>query len=230
MARVKKNEEIKKNAAESYAAYLSRQGVNEDVGLDLKKEAKISNAHADTDHGTLAESLDRSGLSGSGYEEYLRAEAAKNYQTASQTANEATAVAKAKNIGGYEKYLTEYDKLQTKISEAVIKHFSEGTNFSIEDAYNYAASKGLSEEHAMYTAAASVRAASEAAVKRIISFADKNALSPKQAYRYAKNFGLEKRYLDQIYEAVSTLSLWERDKYSSMTSEDYLNYIKKMNE
>lgn len=216
-----------KNKKDSFYTYLSKNS-SEDTAAKVIGDAAVKKKLSDTNYGIRAESLAESGLSGSGYEEYLRLQGQRAYEGELDAAVGMRAMQKARERSGYEKYVSEYDKLQEKIADAVIQHFSRGESFSLEDAYKYAIGRGLAEEQAYYTAAAAVRASSEAAVERIIAFADKNHLTPNQARRYARNSGLDERYVQRIYDAVGTLTEEERLRYSKMQSKDYINYIKTM--
>ena len=218
---------LNKNAKDSFYTYLSKS-TEPSTAARAVSTAAINERLTSTDYGALAERLSKSGLSGSGYEEYLKRENKRKKDSALASAEGAEAQSEARARMGYEKYVSEYEKLQSKISDAVIEHFSARDGVSLEDAYSYAVGRGLSEDHAYYTAAAAVRAASEAAVKKIIAFADKHHLTAKQARRYARNSGLDERYVKQVYEAALSLSEEERIKYSTMSPNDYINYIKTM--
>ena len=218
---------LSKNAKDSFYTYLSKNA-DPDNSARAVGNAAVKERLTSTDYGTLAEKLSKSGLSGSGYEEYLKRESKRARDSALLLSESDAAENEARARVGYEKYVSEYEKLQGKISDAVIEHFSEGGSVSLEEAYSYAVGRGLSEEYAYYTAAAAVRSASEVAVKKIIAFADKHHLTAKQARRYARNSGLDERYVKQVYEAALSLSEEERVKYSTMSPNDYINYIKTM--
>jgi hypothetical protein len=53
-----------------------------------------------------------------------------------------------------------------------------------------------------------------------------NGLTPYRAMEYAKSIGLDEREAKKVYDAVDTLTDEEKQFFSSMTPDEYYNYIK----
>lgn len=216
---------LKKNRADSYATYLAKSNPADSGSAEIIKDAELDKIKSDTRYGALRESVARSGLFDGGYEEYLKSlggggEAGR--------ALEAELASEGKRRGGYEAYLSDYERLQSKISDTVIEEFSDGNSFDVDAAFKYAVGKGLSEDSALYTAAAAVRAASIKTVDKVLAFSKKNGLSAKQAVNYARKLGLNGYYVDMVYQGLTTLTEEEKSFFSSLTPNEYLEYIKSL--
>jgi hypothetical protein len=216
-----------KNEKLSMESWLAKYGArNDNLLLDKSAEAKLTRALGSTDRGSLNEALTDSGLSGTGYEDYLKRLGEREYASDLKKAEGISYKLGYENSGGYQKYLSEYSKLQTKISDNFIKSFAEGGDFSEENAYQKAIESGLSRENALYSAVRAVRAAKDRAIEESIAFAKMNALTPYRALEYAKSLGLDEKEAGKVYDAVSTLSDDEKEFFSSLTPEEYYNYVK----
>lgn len=216
-----------KNEKLSMEQWVAESGVKADnTLLDKSAEAKLGSALDSTDYGKMNEALLSGGLSGTGYEDYLRRMAERRYNSDISEAEGISARLDYKNSGGYQKYLSEYSKLQTKISDSFIKSFAEGGDFSEENAYKKALESGLSHENALYSAVRAVRAAKDRAIEESIAFAKMNALTPYRALEYAKSLGLDDKEAQKVYDAVGTLSDDEKEFFASLTPEEYYNYVK----
>ena len=223
----KYSEKLKENNSADYDEYLARSGIAAKSNyLDAISEANAALAMKSTDRGVRAENLNKTGLSGSGYEEYIKAQNSAEYQGAYSIASREYAVSDSKNRGGYEKYLSDYDKLQSKISGELIKSFGETLNFSIESAYKTAIDMGLNEDNALFAAAKAVSTAKNNAINAAIEFAKLNGLTPYRAKDYAESLGLDKKSAERVYNALTTLSDEEKQFFSSMSPGEYYEYIK----
>ena len=113
----KYREQLKKNEADSYSAYVSKQGIRTDEQYaDALDKASLKKILADTNYGALAERLRKTGLNASGYEDYVRSENVKDHTSAVNTAKEKRAVGEHLNRSGYKSYLSNYEKIQTTLS------------------------------------------------------------------------------------------------------------------
>lgn len=223
----KYDELLLKNAKLTEEQYLAASGKRpNEILLDGIRDASVASALRNTDRGAISDSLSSSGLSGTGYEDYLKRLGASDLERDINSARGLSAKAAAENTGSYQKYLSEYGKLQTKIADSFIKSFAEGGDFSEKNAYRQAIEAGLSEENALYSAARAVRAAKDKAIDESIAFAKMNGLTPYRAMEYAKSLGLDEKEAKKVYNAVGALSEDEKRFYSSMTPNDYYNYIK----
>ena len=215
-------EKIKRNAAKSFTTYIAELGEDDGGSEAIKQSAKKDYTFSDTRYGALGEALSRTGLFDGGYEEYLKSVSSASYAEEKKRAEEAKMLAEGRRVGGYESYLSEYDKMQSKISEAFIKEMKNGSVYDINEMYKLAAERGLSESNALYTAAAAVRESSLTATDKIINFAARYGLSPKQTVNYAKGFGLQKHYVTKIEEAVKQFTEYNPE---GLSYSEYMEYI-----
>ncbi len=219
-------EELKKNAADTYNQYLAKNGIDSRSGyLDAVANAKVSRELSDISRGSIAESLFTSGLSKSGYADYLKGLREDDYSQNLSRAEREAAIADYKNASGYEKYLADYEKIQNEISNTFIEAFSKGDIFDYDEAYKQAVAAGLNKEFATSAATRAIDAAIENTIERAIAFAKINSLSSKRAKEYAKSLGLSDFYADKVYQAISNFNENEKEYFSSMTPDEYYQYI-----
>lgn len=220
------SDKLKSNNPKTYLAYLSEDGANGNFAYrDRIATAKNEKALSDSDYGAVASMLLSSGLSNSGYQDYLKSQADKRYLASTAIAENRKKTDEYKNLSGYEKYLSDYDALQNKISKSVLKAISEGGDFNFNNALAKAISAGLSKHLATETASEGVRLAKEQAYISALAFAKANNLTAAKAKDYALFLGLDDNYATRLYDEISTFSENEKAFYSSMSAEDYYNYI-----
>ena len=187
----KYGESAKRNLQKSYAAFVAEEGKNPDYAYaEAMKSAKAKKAISDTNYGSRSASLYSKGLSSSGYEDLLRSEAERSYDTAKKDAEGAKYSGEFKNVSGYESYLSNYESLQKKISDSVVKELEAGGNFDLESAYKRAIEAGLNEDSAYAAANAGVAKAKSKAFNDAITYAKEKNLSAKSAKKYAESLGL----------------------------------------
>ena len=218
---------IKNNEAKSYSDYLSQNGIRaEEKYYDTLSKADTDMAVKDTNYGAKASYLHSSGLNKSGYEEYLRGKNAKSYFTSLNQASEEKSIDEYKNKTGYQNYLSDYESIQTKIAESVMKKIASGNNFSFEDAYAEALRAGVSGSLAYVTAQNGISKARQKTIKRVMQYAEENNLTAQQAREYALELGLEEVYADRIHDSIPGVSLNDESFYSGMSAAEYYEYIK----
>lgn len=219
-------EEFKKNSAKSYETYLKEQGKDRDVSYyDALSEANTKRALTDADYGASAEGLLSSGLSSSGFRDYLESSSEQTLTGRVRAAEEERALEEYRTHSGYERYLSDYNSLQSKISEELIKSISKEYDFDYENAFDKAVAAGLSETLARSTAADAVTLARINAFNEAITFAKINKLSANEAKKYAKSLGLSEVYAERVYNEISVLNDDEKKFFSSMSPEQYYDYI-----
>lgn len=220
-----------KNEEDSYLAYVSKNGVREDERYyDAITKADTDRIISSSDYGTRADSLHSYGLNFSGFEDYLKSNAENQYLKKSDAAERGRYTDEYKNKQGYLEYLSDYEKLQSSISESVIKDIASKRNFSFADALREAVRAGISKDLAYATASSAVKQAKENTLKQALSFAKINNLSAKKAKTYALSLGLDERYAERVYNAIANLTEAEKNFYSKMSANDYYQYIKSQTE
>ena len=221
----KKN--LDKNLPDTYESYLAKEGARaNDLYLSSVSESKALENFESPNFGKESERLIELGLNGSGYEDYLLAESAKQAKKRHNSAITAKEETDYYNRSGYAKYLSDYEALQEKISSSVIASVKENLNFNLDDAYRLAVNSGLREPYATETAKSAVSKAKRAAVNKAIAYADEKGLSAIKAKAYAKSLGLDGKYLEEVYDTVSYLDAEDKKYFSSLSTEDYINYLK----
>lgn len=223
---LKYKEKLKENAKMSYDTYIAdNDNLGEVKYRDKVREINTDKKISDTNYGSLSDSLATAGLSGSGYEDYLKTQTEKTYLKQLNAAIGDLKRDEYKNTSGYQKYLSSFASLQSKISESVIDSIAESGSFDFDAAYKKALDAGISEDLAFHTAARGTALARKAAVENAITFAKLNGLSPLRAKKYAEGLGLEDIYAEEVYDAISTFNMFEKDYFASMTSDGYYEYI-----
>lgn len=217
---------LRENASDTYYQYLAKSGTDpERIYLDAIAEADAARLISRARSSGKAEALSAAGLSSSGYAEYLREGEGAKVAAARSAALSKRAEGEAQNASGYEKYLSDYDKLQQRISEQVIKEFTESGSLSLEDAYRRAIFAGIGDTYAMQTATKAQGSAITNAVNKAISYAKLYSLSPSKAEDYARSLGLSDFYVRKVSREISKFSEEQKEFISSMTPEEYYDYI-----
>lgn len=223
---LKHKEKLKENAKKSYVSYIGENGnFNEESYRDSLRSADTAEKLSSSDYGALSESLYQSGLSSSGYEDYLKTEAYRAAEKEKLTAQRKLKEGEYENIHGYEKYVSDYNSLQTKLSKSVIELIVENRGFDYDEAFKTAVDAGIGEDMAHYTASQGVALARRKAINDAITFAKLNGLSAYRAKKYAMDMGLEEFYAEEVYNAMATFTDVEKDYYSSMSPDGYYQYI-----
>ena len=218
---------LNENLPDTYESFLAKEGILSDEEY-LDSLAKISTAErlGDTNFGAKAANLTRLGLDSSGYEDYLLSESLKKSAAGRNASLYSKENSDYKNRSEYARYLSDYEALQEKISESVIASVTENLNFDVEAAYRLAVNSGLSEAYAAETAKSAVSKAKRAAVKKATAYAKEKGLSALKAKNYAKSLGLDGKYLEEVYDTVSYLDTERKQYLESLSTQDYLKYLK----
>jgi hypothetical protein len=218
---------LNENLPDTYESYLAKEGVlAKEGGLELLSEGKAAEKFESTNFGDKSEKLAKLGLDGSGYEDYLLAQSANQAKARRNASLLFKETADYENRSAYAKYLSDYESLQEKISNSVIASVKENLNFNVDEAYRLAVNSGLSESYATETAKSAVSQAKRAAVQKAIAYADEKGLSALKAKDYAKSLGLDGKYLEEVYDAVSYLDYEQKRYFSSLSTKEYISYLK----
>ena len=223
------NNLLNKNEEDSYYAYVSKNGIRKTENYyDTLAKSDTVRTLSSTDYGAGADYLASSGLNASGYEDYLKSQNQSRYNASLYSAEEEKSLDEYRNRRGYQEYLSDYEKLQSSISESLIKSIASKKNFNYADALSEAVRAGISKDLAYFTASAAVKKAKENTVKEAIGFAKLNNLSAKEAKNYAVSLGLDERYANMVYEELSNLTEAEKSFYAKMTADEYYEYVKSL--
>ena len=226
MAKSKREELIRKNEPQSFERYIAEFGKDAKALLATKEaDIKASAITSSTDSGALNEKLTSSGLSGSGYEDYLKSRVELSTRARLDAARHESELAKLENRQGYARYLSHHDAVQEKLAEELTEKLSLEAVPNYEKMLSTALSAGLTEERAVSTAASAYEKASNYSVYKAIAFARKNDLTPLRAKQYALAIGLGEDLAERVYEATYTLSSDAAPSYQSVSAEEYIDYL-----
>ena len=218
---------LNKNEADSYVTYVSKNGVSRKNKYQAALEdAATKRKLSDTNYGALADRLSDSGLNASGYEDYLASKSNSRYNSSVGAAREKLLIDEYTERSGYASYLSDYERIQSKLSESLIKKISGENNLNLDSAYSEVVNAGLSKSLAYATASAAVEKAKENVTVKAINFAKKNYLSASDAQKYALKLGLDDNSAKIVYNAISALSDDDKDYYSGMSAKEYYSYVK----
>lgn len=223
----KYNDLLNKNEADSYYTYVSKNGVKAEKKYhEALVNADTARMLSSADYGAAAERLNTSGLNRSGYEDYINSQGLKTYASKLKKAEEVRMVDEYKNRTGYKNYLSDYESIQMKISESVIKKISEGDNLNFEDAYLEALNAGISKSLAYATAKEGVEKATEKVAVKALDYAKINGLSAEEAQNHALELGLDEDTAKRIYKEIFLIRLKEEESDTTVSADDYFDYIK----
>ena len=216
-----------KNAPDDYVTYVSKNGSSAKNKYHASLESTaVKRKLQDTDYGYLADGLSDAGLNASGYEDYLRTKTNAEYRANVGAARENFLRGEAADRSGYASYLSDYEAMQTKLSESLIKKISDDNNLNLENAYSEVINAGISKELAEATAMAGVEKAKENVTVKAINFSKKNRLSAYEAKKYAHALGLDDECAKIVYDAIRALTDEQITSYSGMSAKEYYTYAK----
>lgn len=220
-----------KHKKESYSDWVKSSGINsERIYKDALRDAETDYKRAGAEYGSLAERLSQNGLSASGYSDYINSSAYAEMQKRKSDALKGYSENEAKNLSGYQSYVSGIDKeisketkdylsLLTSLnkdgSDLYMETVSTVEKYGIIDydtAYGMALKAGLSEEDARSAAELSTALTRRALKTKIIEAAIKDNMDGDEARAYAKSLGLNDEDADEIYEYVDSL---DKGEYSS---------------
>ena len=226
LSKEKYRESLLKNDRKSFEEYLKENSsFGESRYSDALTEAATKLHLGSSDHGATASDLADRGLSSSGYADYLSGKAIRDYENAALSAKRRLEADRGEELSGYEKYISDYDSMQKKISKSVIESIKNSSEFDLEKAYETAVRAGLAEPLAFESAAAGVAGAKEKAYQDALLFVKLNAFTPKRAEEYAKSIGLDDRTAKRLYDELAQFKHIDSLFLDGMSSEAYYYYV-----
>lgn len=218
--------QIQKNAPKDYESWLLENNNTLADAKDAAMNAAASSSFTSPTYGTKAKELSTGGLLSSGYADYLKSLAARSDNESKRVAQGKIKIANDKTREGYSDYIKRYNAQQEKIQQSYILDIIERGLFDIEQAYKIALISGLSKERALYSAAKGITASKNEAIKKAISYAKERGYTHEGAKKYAIGLGLDEKSADRVAESISGLTKEERDRYASMSVEEYIASLK----
>lgn len=218
----------RKNRAKSFEEYVAESGKDLTGALaEEKAEAKATLERDATNTGALGARLGGSGLSGSGYEDYMRSRAELSAKERTEAAIHESELKRLSNTSGYTKYLNDREEVQNKLADAMVDKLSFEAIPDYDSMLDKMLSAGLSEERAVIAASTAYENASENAVYRAIAFARGNYLTAARAKEYAISIGLSEELAERVYEATHALSQNVKLNFQNLSLDEFNDFIKK---
>ena len=212
----KRLKSYKEYAGESLASSKSRL---EDTLTQIEAEGR-------TTRSARAERLSDSGLSSSGYSEYLKMREMKSSLAEENEAKRELLEAEANAYEGYAKYLNDYLNIQETAKNKFISQLIKDGVFDEREARRRAYDSGLSEENAEEAANLGSLIARKQAIKRASEYASTRNYSYKGAKHYALSLGLSEADAKRVAEAVGRVTESEANKYAELDKDSYFELIK----
>lgn len=195
-------EYLKNERIGDYASYLARIGeLTEAEGKTLAK-ADTEHAKALPGYGATGDSLLKSGLSESGYADYLGSVAYANRQKARDSLAKA-----AQGRAEKEKQAALEAEEEEKSRKTAVLEKVRAAGFINEDAaYRYALALGLKEGDAkeVATAALDAQNSSRAKIAAVVKTCIKNGYYTNQSYAYALSLGYSEEFASTVAELMET--------------------------
>lgn len=222
----KLSEKNRARSYEEYAAEFAKDGQSEVRRAKSETEAELLRDAANT--GALGERLSKSGLSGSGYEDYLRSRAELSAKERMDAARHSAAITDLQNRSAYAKYVSRHEEVQSKLADNMIEKLSREAAPNYDKMLSAMLGAGLTEERAEIAAESAYKNASDYAVYRALNFSKQNRLTPLRSKSYALSIGLGEELAERVYNAMTTLMADPYEQYRNLSSEEYDDYIFKL--
>lgn len=212
--------------AKGYAKWLSEYSVNPSV----KKAQTV--AQADTSYrtslsgyGKNAEGLAASGLSDSGYAEYLNAlsKSARDTELARAALTEGKSA--ARDMKDYQTYLDGIEDERSRLYEKAVKAIESDKLAAYGAAYDRALALGLDEESARRAATEASSAVKSALKQKLLTEISTKRMTSEATRAYALTVGLDEEVADELAEFAHKLN---ESTDTDGTTESYLNYLKNL--
>jgi Mn-dependent DtxR family transcriptional regulator len=213
----------KKKASKSYAEWLKSHGIaSQSIYENSLKDAETEYKMAKAEYGARAEALAKSGLSGSGYSDYLSAKAYEAMQKNKFNAKNAFQENERQNVAGYETYLANIKSEQNKLYKSTGDDIIKNQITKYDEAYRFAVESGLSSEKAEKLAKTATKIVNDEIKKAISKLIIENKLSDKEASAYAIFHGLSKEDADELAKFAKS---YNYINFGNDESDSYLDFI-----
>lgn len=210
---------------ESYESWLRENGIDSQSIYDATvKDAKTDYEKAKAEYGSIAESLAETGLSKSGYSDYVNSKAYSEYQKRKQGALSDYTQNEAHNKSSYASYLDKLSKEKDTLYKNTEKEIIDKNILDFNDAYDYAIGLGIDVDDASKIAKRSTDYTRNQLKTEIGKLVISSKLSKSEARAYALFRGLSEKEADEISDFASEYS----DYFTRPTGTSYLEYLKEM--
>lgn len=220
-----RREKERASGPETFEDFIRRNG-DDHVGKHTAavKAALSERARAGGGYGAEGERLGSAGLNDDGYRSFLEGKADRRLSAKIGVADEEMADDYRTSLGGYERYLEEYNPRRDEKIEKVRTFLLENNIYSLETSFNVGISEGLSANEAAELSAElySIRRDEIFAnVFRKLLIADMNDEAIKE---YGRSMGLIE---DDVARLVDTTKKFQRQSGFTVP-EEYIEYLEQL--
>ena len=218
------NTKRKQNSKESFDSWSAKYGNGaEDTLASSMLKLDTGLFRAQSGYGARAERLADSGLSGSGYAQYLDSLAKERYGEQKRLAASDYARLFRKNAKDYARYSEEYDVDISKLKSSVIDDIRSSGTLSYDTAYLFAINAGLPDEEAMAAAKSGSDMARQEATQKVYDTIMSDNLTSAEAIELSKGLGFTEAESESFGEYAKIYTEYRRGDQSLSYSE----YLKK---
>ncbi len=211
----------KTSSKKSYTDWLFENGIlSDDIYHNSVKNAETDYQKAKAEYGSRAESLASSGLSKSGYSDYLSAKAYEVLQRERKDASLEYRRNERQNKTNYASYVSALEDAESKLFTSVGNDIVKKRILGYSDAYDYAVDAGLSESLAEKVASSATKTVLADIKTEIGKLIINKKLSQSETKAYARFMGLSEADANELGEFA------KKYNYVYTTGEAYLDYIK----
>ena len=175
------------------------------------------------EYGTVASTLNKSGLTGSGYAARINELAAQRKSEGLAEALKAYDSAEDNLTRGYLKYLQDYKEKQGSLQRTITSRLISEGFLNTDDAYSYAKNAGLNEKGARAASKNATDAVRKKLIDRLIKEITQYSLDDFTAVMYATELGLSKEDVEKV--ALYAKTVREHDVNASKEFLEYLESI-----
>ena len=218
---LKKHRNITNSASpKSLSEYMNSKGIRPMQGYATAVRGAINTGTlASGNYGKSAEALWRAGLSDGGYAEYLERAAKEKAASDISTAKEKAESEYISAVGGYEKYLQNYRRVQDDKMLTLEKQLVNMGIMRIDETYAIGIDYGLSPDDAATVSASVYRALRDGVFDKCITAAQSAYMSEDGIRGYAERMGLLPEDIDEL--------LWEVGRFlNEGKSGDYVTALR----
>ena len=209
--------------AKSYGEYISTMLPDKSKAYQNAHTAVIKSAISQgTSYGRLGERLAKSGLSRSGYSDYLKNRSAKAAENSIRGIRADYEASGATESSAYGEYLKKLGEEGNSIYESAAKKLKSAHLIDYEKAYSMALDLGLKGEIAEELAESAVSEERETVKEDVISKMLEKGFSELQTYRYALSRGLSSADAKELKLIARRLNETVDDSEEALTFLDYL--------
>lgn len=215
-----RNKALSQEKVKSFDAFLATEGL--DASGDRADTLAAALAEYERDlptYGATAEALSRSGLTESGYGDYLASVAEAGLLAASAEAEDAYREAENKQLQSYASYLEREATERASLREKVLRAIENADVMHYDDAYSYAVTAGLGDADARAVAESAMLREQRASMQEILDKVLYRGYDQKTVLRYAMASGLSAKDAARIARLAEDLREKEEFYYDGKKGE-----------